>query len=569
MALRETVSDVLLETLQAAGMRFLFANLGTDYPPILETLAKYGAAGAALPRMVICPHETTAITAAHGAFLAGGRGQGVLVHVGVGTHNLGGAVQQAWTARVPMLVFAGRTPATTRGDVLGARDNYIHYLQDVRDQAGVMRSFTKWEFTLEMPEQTAYALQRALRVMHSDPAGAVYVTAGRELLGMAVPPGLRSDPQSVYAEPRLGGLAVPEAARIAGMLAQAHRPLIVTSYLGRRREAVEVLVALSEALGVPVAEPFPTHLNFPRTHPHHWGFRPAPAIQEADLVLMVDCDVPWIHKTGGPKPGTPIVQLDVDPVKAHMTLWDFPVTESHAVDSLRALGDILGAARSLPQVQGGAQTNGAAQAHAPWLARHRPVWPGPGADGRLTVATLVALLARELGPDAVLFDEGVSQADDVRLGTRSARPGSYFGQGGGSLGWGGGAALGYKLMRPEAEVVWITGDGSFVFAAPTSLYLTAQRYATPFLTVILNNGGWRAVRIATDRMYGPTGHAARAGEYHHRIEGNEHLEQVAAAFGCHVAAVQDPEGFVAAVREARRQIAQGRAAVINAHVVEG
>jgi acetolactate synthase-1/2/3 large subunit len=238
------------------------------------------------------------------------------------------------------------------------------------------------------------------------------------------------------------------------------------------------------------------------------------------------------------------------------------------VDSLHALGDILGAARSLPRAAGAAQTTSAAQAHAPWLARHRPAWPAAGADGRLTVAALSALLARELGPDAVLFDEGVSHSDDVRRGTRSARPGSYFGQGGGSLGWGGGAALGYKLMRPEAEVAWITGDGSFVFAAPTSLYLTAQRYAAPFLTVILNNGGWRAVRVATDHMYGPAGHAARAGEYHHRIEGNEHLEQVAAAFGCHVAAVRDPDAFVAAVREARKQIAQGRAAVINAHVVE-
>jgi acetolactate synthase-1/2/3 large subunit len=123
----------------------------------------------------------------------------VFVHVGVGTHNLGGAVQQAWTARVPMLVFAGRTPATTRGGVLGGRDNFIHYYQDIRDQPGVMRSFTKWEFALEHPEQVGYALQRALRVMHSEPQGAVYVSAGREVLSMPLPPGFRSDPQSDYA----------------------------------------------------------------------------------------------------------------------------------------------------------------------------------------------------------------------------------------------------------------------------------------------------------------------------------------------------------------------------------
>jgi len=156
----------------------------------------------------------------------------------------------------------------------------------------------------------------------------------------------------------------------------------------------------------------------------------------------------------------------------------------------------------------------------------------------------------------------------VRRGTRCARPGSYFGQGGGSLGWGGGAALGFKLMRPDAEVAWITGDGCFVFAVPTSLYPTAQRYRAPFLTVILNNGGWRAVKVATERMYGAGSHTARTGEYHHELSGSDHLEQVAAAFGCHVATAHTPADFVVAVHAARKAMAEGQAAVINAHVVE-
>ncbi len=89
MPARETVSDVFLETLQELGIRYVFANLGTDYPPIVETIAKYRGEGRALPEILLCPHENTAITAAHGYALATGQGQGVFVHVGVGTQNLG------------------------------------------------------------------------------------------------------------------------------------------------------------------------------------------------------------------------------------------------------------------------------------------------------------------------------------------------------------------------------------------------------------------------------------------------------------------------------------------------
>ncbi|HUJ73746.1 MAG TPA: thiamine pyrophosphate-binding protein, partial [bacterium] len=445
MALRETVADVLLETFQAVGIRYLFANLGTDYPPLVEALAKYQQQGAALPQVVLCPHEQTAISAAHGAFLASGAGQAVLVHVGVGTQNLGGALHQAWTARVPMVVFAGRTPATTRGERLGSRDNFIHFYQDVRDQAGVIRQFSKWECNLELPEQVAYTLQRAVRVMHSDPQGAVYLTAAREVLGM--PANVQSDPPAWYATPQQGSLSPPDARRLAQGLREAQRPVIVTSYLGRQRGAVELLVNLSEALQVPVVESFPTHLNFPRLHANHGGFRAAPWLRDADLVWMVETDVPWVAKTGGPRPGIPIVQMDVDPVKAHMTLWDFPVTESHQVQAQQALAEVLAGAQDLPAANAAWR-----EQRSRWLDAHRPAAPGVPGNGRLTVSAVAALLGQELPPEAVLVDEGVSNADVVRAGTRRTLPGTYFGTPGGSLGWGGGAALGHKLMAPQTEV---------------------------------------------------------------------------------------------------------------------
>ncbi len=554
-----TVADVLLETLHAHGMRFLFANTGTDHPPILESLAKHAERGTPLPQMVTCAHETTAITAAHGAYLACGKGQGVFVHVGVGTQNLGGALHQAWAGRIPMLVFAGRSPATARGELLGSRDNFIHYLQDVRDQAGPIRQFSKWEFNLELPEQIAYALHCGIRIMHSEPQGAIYMTAAREVLSMRVPAGLESDMPAWHAPPIPGELRLDDARRLAESLQHAERPLIITSSAGRHPQAVEVLVALSESLLVPVLEATPTHLNFPRNHPHHLGFRAGATVADADFILIVDTDVPWVPALGAPRRGTPVVQLDMDPVKQHITLWDFPVTESHQVDSLSALARVLEAAADLPALDATRRKE-----RAQWVAAHRPDAPDLSKTDALTAARVSAVLRNELDPDTIYFNEGISNSDAILAGTCCVRPGSYFGLPGGSLGWGGGAAFGYKLSQPQANIAWLVGDGSFLFSVPSSLFMAVQRYQTPFLTVIYNNSGWRAVKLATDRMYGKAGHAARGDDYHHTLGPEAPLERIAAVFGCWTAEARDAAGMVAAVREARKQIAAGRAAVINA-----
>jgi acetolactate synthase I/II/III large subunit len=561
MSARETVSDVFLETLYDLGLRVLFANIGTDYPPLVESLAKYQAEGRPLPRVLLCPHEVTAITAAHGYALATGQGQGVFVHVGVGTQNLGGALHNAWAGRVPMLIFAGRSPAGTRGERLGSRDNAIHYYQDVRDQAGVIRQFCKWEFNLELPEQIAYALQRGVRLMQSEPRGAVYVTAAREVLGMPIAEMLSDAPQP-SAAPRLGALHDAEARAIAEALQRARRPLVITSYLGRSHAAVEALLALSEALLLPVLEPSASHLNFPRDHPHHWGYRAAKAAPEADLVLLLDTDVPWIAKYGAPARGTPVIQLDQDPLKPAIVMWDFPVTASHQVDTADALQRVLGHVRALPPWSAGQRA-----ARQEWVARQRPEPPSTKAAAArrgLTPDSLSALLGEALGPETVLFDETVTAVDAVRRGTQRTRPGTYFGMPGSSLGWGGGAALGYKLARPQAEVACLVGDGSFLFSVPSSLYLTARRYGAPFLTVIYNNAGWNAVKAATDRVYGEQGQAAQHGTYFHDLPPVGRLEQVAAAFDCFAAQADSPATLHDALRGARTAMDEGRPAVINA-----
>ena len=78
-----------------------------------------------------------------------GQAQGVIIHTDVGTQNLGGAVHNAFRARVPVFIFAGETPFTMDGELPGSRNSYVNYLQNVYDQRSILRSYVKWESDIQ------------------------------------------------------------------------------------------------------------------------------------------------------------------------------------------------------------------------------------------------------------------------------------------------------------------------------------------------------------------------------------------------------------------------------------
>ena len=119
---RLTAAGALLARLKALGVDYVFANSGTDFPPIIEGLAEAAAKGIALPQALVMPHESAAMGMAHGYFLATGRGQAVIAHTNVGLANCAIGAINAAVERVPILLFSGRTPTTER-DRLGGNDH--------------------------------------------------------------------------------------------------------------------------------------------------------------------------------------------------------------------------------------------------------------------------------------------------------------------------------------------------------------------------------------------------------------------------------------------------------------
>src|SRR3989304_9627180 len=110
-----TVSDAYMALLADRGIDYWFANAGTDFAPVVETLAKAQVLETKVPKPVTCPHENTAIHMAIGYFLVTGRPQAVMVHVNVGTANGLNGLVKAPRGHVPVLVSAGGAAAHQEG----------------------------------------------------------------------------------------------------------------------------------------------------------------------------------------------------------------------------------------------------------------------------------------------------------------------------------------------------------------------------------------------------------------------------------------------------------------------
>src|SRR6266436_618395 len=180
------VAAAYLALLADRGVDYLFGNAGTDFAPLIEAYAQAAQTDVAVPRPIPATRENVAI-----------------------------------------LLTAGRSPLTETG-LLGSRDGYIHWAQEMYDQAGMIREIVKWDYELRNAEQLTTVVERALAIAASEPRGPVYLSLPREVIAApACEPEQRSPSRIAAASP-----AAPDAAAIAAaarMLARARYPLIVTA----------------------------------------------------------------------------------------------------------------------------------------------------------------------------------------------------------------------------------------------------------------------------------------------------------------------------------------------------
>ncbi|MFZ4451719.1 thiamine pyrophosphate-requiring protein [Salibacterium aidingense] len=558
-------ADAALDALQESGISYLFSNLGSDHPAFIEGFAKAKAQNRSIPEVIICPHEYVAVSAAHGYYQLTGEPQGVFVHTDVGTQNIGGSLHNASRSRIPIFIFSGETPSTMEGELPGSRNSYINYLQNVYDQRGIIRSYVKWDYDIRTGKNVKQLVYRAIQLANSDPKGPVYLTGTREVLEEEVEPSLDF---SAKWKPIEKNVLPPSAVKkIVNALIAAEEPVLVTTAVGRNVESVEELIKFCEKLAIPVVESNSVYMNFPNNHPLHQGFTGGERISKADVVVVIDSDVPWVPTLSRPNEGSQVFFIDIDPLKEHIPLWHGIADGFYQADSYQALqqmNEFLNQLELDQEVIAGRYERlriSHLEQRAEWAEKEKIL-----DDGIITPEWLTACLNRVVDDDTIIINESITNTLAFWQHLPRNKPGTSIGNGGSSLGWGGGAAFGAKLAKPGETIVHLTGDGSYLFSIPSSVYWMSRRYNAPFLTVIYNNQGWNATKNNLLRVH-PEGIAQRDDRYWVNFDQPADLAKIAEAAGGALAiTVSDPEKLQEALKTGIDAVQNGKTAVIDVRI---
>jgi acetolactate synthase-1/2/3 large subunit len=509
-----TTSTAFLEALTEAGVSYIFANLGSDHPALLEAMAEAHANGRRVPAIVTCPNEMVALSIAHGYAQTSGQAQAVMVHVDAGTQALAGGMHNAAKGRVPVLIFAGGSPLTLENELRGSRNEHIQWMQDVFDQRGLVRGYVKYDNEIRTGVNVKQVVHRALQLAHSDPRGPAYLVGAREIMEEEIPQ--RAVDAADFQPISPGALAEGDVALLVEELLKAKRPVVVTSYLGRNHAAVAELQRLTKRLGIGVLEPVPVYMNFPADDPlyqgNYWNQpRQNPVLAAADVILLLDVDVPWMPSVNKPSPDARIFHIDLDPLKQQMPLWYVAAKRVFRADAGVAL-------KQINQALDGATIDQAAVAEktAHYTRLHEARDTALRAlevpkDDVITGEFLTACVRKHVDDKTIVLNEGISNYHVIHDHIAATTPGGIISAGAGSLGWNGGAAIGVKMAHPDKTVISMTGDGSFMFSVPSSVHWIARQYQTPFLHVIFNNRGWKSPKLSMLSVH-PDGFASRANE---------------------------------------------------------
>ena len=478
----------IAEMLRGYGIRAVF-----HVPYILDgalvELEKLGV------RRIRCHSEKAAAYMADG-YARVARGPGIAMAQSVGAANLAAGLQDAWLACSPVIALTGRWMP--------------HYLyrqayQEI-DHRPLYDPVTKFNAYVDGVEQVPLLLRQAFREATTGAPRPVHL----DFMGLAgdLAAGSKFDAE-VTVEPTFRRYPAfrpePEPARIAEAarrIARAGRPVLVAGGGVAASGAQAEVVRLAEKLSLPVATSLNAKGAIPENHPLSAGVVGSYSrkcaneiVSEADLVIFVG------SHTGGqvthfwqiPRPGTPVVQIDVDPSQIGR---NYPAEVAIQGDAKATLERLAEAVDPVPE-------------RPAWTGRVRSLvdaWRAEfdGLLGSGAVPIRPERLCREitgfLPPDAILVSDTGHAGMWTGAMIEITNPGQTYLRCAGSLGWAFPAAMGAKCAAPDRPVICFTGDGGFWYHLGE--LETAARFGINTVTVINNNRSFNQCRGGYEEAHG-------------------------------------------------------------------
>ena len=562
----EDNGDAMIAAMAEAGVDYMFFTSGSEIGFYQEAVAKAHAQGRTAPKLITVTHEHASLNAALGYAAVSGKPAVTAAHVDCGTQHYGGAVHTAFHCGLPVMITGGGSPTSYPGSFRGARDGGGHiWLQQSFDQNSIVRQYTKWDHRMELQDNPGLMISRALQVARTEPCGPVYLQLPREV-SIAKVDGARfpSMAQLGVARPAAPD---PDGIRdIARRLIKAEHPFVIVARSGRNPATVPALVRLCELMGLPVAQSaLRAYQCFPLDHPLYMS---AASLKDADMLLCLDVDIPWLADTNPPPDNAFVAITDVEPAKRRIPTMEFTADLRLTADALAVIEALETEARKLitPDDQRRFAARAAKCAEASAKRRRDLADDAKSRAGKNPIDPkwLSHCIAEALDDNCIVFDETIAQ-NQLHDYLNIAQPGAYFHNPASSGGWAPGAAFGAKLAAPDKDVIAVSGDGFYMFGTPVHALWAAPHYKAPFMAVVYQNRSYSTGTLRINSVYGAKdSYAAKAdydgGYFDPPIDFAKEAE-AAGAYGENVTDSAQVEGALRRGLKAIRK--EGRPAVIS------
>jgi acetolactate synthase-1/2/3 large subunit len=557
------VGDAIVAALAGSGVEYLFFTSGSELAFYQEAIAKAEALGHPAPRLITMIHEHASLNAALGYAAVSGKPVATAAHADAGTFNYGGALHTAAHANLPIFITGGGGPTAYPGTVRGARDRGGHlWFQQPYDQNGIVRNYVKWEKRLEFADNPGLIVSRGLQVALTEPKGPVYFTPPRELT---------LAPLRDTAFPTAHQLGIPETPapaiealrKVARALIAAENPFVVVSTSGRNPATVPALVRLCELLALPVVNSaYKSYHCFPMRHPLYLSEH---SLKDADVVLAIDANVPWIPGPEAPPASAYVAVIDIDPARSSMPTYEFTADVRITSDALRAMAllEQLIAAELTPSLQ--TKIKARRERWQTFTRNRRAEWD-TYAESRahseeIDPAYVTYELAKVIDDNCIVFDETLKTPLIDRY-VPCNLPGSYIHNPASSGGWSIGAAFGAKLAAPDKDIIACTGDGFYQYSTATAALWAAVHFNAPFMAVVYQNRTYSTGTINVGDIY-PNSYARKAGYEGGYFDPPVDFAKEAEAAGAHGENVLTSADVGPAMRRAKAALREGKPAVVS------
>jgi len=533
--MKQRAADVLIDVLSAHEVDRVFCVPGESYLSALDALSAHAGI-----KVVTCRHEGGAGFMALADARFTGRPGIALVSRGPGAMNAAIAVHTAQQDAVPLIMFIGQVERAHR---------HMAAFQEVNYEQ-VFGSMAKWVVEINDAQRLADQVATAFHRACSGTPGPVIVALPEDMLEDVI------EVERAYRMPlQKAGASEASLKQVAGMIAQARRPLFIAGGLLKHAAGCKALQLAAEAFGIPVATAVRHADLLDNNHPLFAGHLAygapaalAQAVAEADLVIAVGTRLGDVTTQGycfpaAPQPQQPLIHVwpDADALGALRRTDLGLVADPTAF--LDALSNIAPAAID--------------EAHQAWSKKLHQVaqtlrqWEGPAdaADG-VVFSSVVQAADRLLADDAIITIDAGNFGGWVQRLLRFGAGRAMVAPSSGAMGYGVPAAVAASLRHPERQVICFVGDGGFLMTG--NELATAIQYGAHPVLIISDNGAYGTIRMHQEKHFPERVSATDLC--------NPDFAALARNFGAVGIAVEDSSQIEAALRTA---LASGQAAVIS------